>query len=222
MRPETVRDALYILRVSDSFLGEGWHSTDKVLTMHRPFIEEVLRSQPQDIALGVYVNSIERLDCLLITNNGIFSIYDFKGRYIPFESIKSFSTPQMGDQEIDVEMVDNEFETISVLGETNSIPDIHAFYEFLKYLLRDTSSEMFDELTTVESEADLLALMKRHFGSDCANETRLRISSFEDEFKQQDIDPDIMRVKGFWRLIGLWRVDDALLYGPEQDLFFRR
>ena len=218
MHLNRVLEAFYYLRNTDSFLTETLFSKDSVLTHHKEFIEEVLRSHPEDIALGVYVNNIEILDCLIITNNGIFSLYKTKGRYIPFNAIRKASTPQEGDQEIDVELADNEFETISVLGETNSTPDIYAFAQFLKYLVKSANTDVFTDLQSVETKDELIALMDKHFGQKSARQTRERIESFEDEFKTNNIDANITQAKGFWRLIGLWRIDDALLNGSDDEL----
>jgi hypothetical protein len=211
MHPEKVREALYLLRKTDSFLGENWFSQENVLTKHKEFIRDVLRSRPKDIALGLYVNNIEILDCLIITNGGIFSIYKTNGRYIPFESIKGTSTPLWGDQEIDVELEDNQFETISVLGETDTSPDIFVFDTFLKQLVNKANTEVFDDLNSVETAYDLVCVMTKHFGMRSGIETRTRLENFEKEFSEHNIDPDIKQAKGFWRLIGLWRIDDALL-----------
>ncbi len=217
MHPNRVREAFYYLGMTESFLSETMFSKDSVLTLHKEFIEEVLRSRPDDIALGVYVNNIELLDCLIITNNGIFSIYKTKGRYIPFKSVQKASTPMKGDHEIDVELVDNEFETISVQGETNGIPDIYAFEQFLKYLCKSANTDVFEDLKSVESKDELVALMDKHFGRRSGRETEGRIENFEDEFKAYNIGADIKEAKGFWRFVGLWRIDDALLNDSDEE-----
>lgn len=218
MHPSTVSASLYYLRQTDSYLGEPTSRIDNSLDKHREFLDEIIRSRPSDHVIGTYVNNFATMDCLIITNNGILSIYKMKGRFISFDEIKSASVPQIGDQEIDVELADNQYETISVLGQTNGCADIFAFYEFLKLLVRNVNSDVFESLKTVESKEDLVDLMEQHFSKRKSNETRYRFKDFDAELLERDIDPAITRMKGFWRLMGIWRIDDALVH-DDDDLW---
>lgn len=214
-----VRASLYFLEATDSYMGNTWYSKTNILTNQKHFIEKILRSKPDDEALGIYVNNIELLDLLIITNNGLLSVYKDKGRYTPFNAIQRISAPQEGDQEIDIELTNNEFETISVQGTTGGIPDVFAFHSFLESLFMYSHGLLYEELKSVETEEDLVGFLSKHFGKRVAEESKLRFNDFETEFRLQNVDPDIRKAKGFWRLVGLWRIDDALLNEKNNDLF---
>lgn len=155
MNPKRVRASLYFLEATDSYMGGTWYSKTSILTKQKYFIEKMLRSKPNDEALGIYVNNIENFDFLVITNNGVLSVYKDRGRYIPFDAIQSVYAPQEGDQEIEVKLTNSEWETISVQGTTGATHDVFAFYAFLGSLFMLSNDGLFAELKSVEIEADL-------------------------------------------------------------------
>lgn len=179
---------------------------------YKQFVSSSITGDQSASILGVYINSMKeaKLDCLIVTENGIH-ILDSRGeRVLAFEEMAEAVEPAQGDEDLDIVLKSGDCVALSVRGSTDGEPDIDVMHEFLTCVLEMRSADDKDILD-IESDEDLIQWLGPWKEEEGSHEW-LRRDALLEEFELLDIDPEILDQRGIWRLLAL-----VLMVTPYND-----
>jgi len=148
--------------------------------------------------VGIYFNSNEDLDCLVLTENGILVSSPPRTQFFSYNDIEMVEKPVDVDEHLDVLLKSNERVFLSISGGRE---DVMSLYKFLSQLLgKNLSEEM--ELGAVKTRRDLQEFMCSAFWEE--DEFCVWLSDgIKEDMKRAQIDPELLNHPDIWRFIGM-------------------
>src|SRR6185369_1918918 len=127
IRKRDIRDHLFELSDLDSFLktGPSWENYGKPnpVDQFQTLIVVEAAIGIAETVMGIYVNSAEEMDCIVITNKGIHVLSPGGKEFISYDSIESVSYNPEDDRHLDIALPNGESVSIRILNDTNGTAD---------------------------------------------------------------------------------------------------